>query len=171
MKHLVLGGARSGKSRYAEACALALGKPLVYVATAQARDTEMTARIAEHKTRRSDRWTLVEEPLRLAQRLDSMRDPSLCIVVDCLTLWLSNCLERGCWNDERTQFLATLNQIDSDIILVGNEVGSGIVPMGELSRTFTDENGWLHQELAQQCSHVTTVIAGLPLSLKEPKQP
>ena len=171
MKHFILGGARSGKSSYAGACALATGKTPYIIATGQAGDSEMSARIAHHQAQRDARWTLVEEPLKLAQSLAAIDNSEHCVVVDCLTLWLSNCLAQGCWESEKQQLLSSLNQLQSDIILVSNEVGGGIVPLGELARLFVDESGWLNQNLAGQCSHVTTVIAGLPMTLKEPETP
>lgn len=168
MKHLITGGARSGKSRYAENCARDSGKELVYLATAQAKDEEMAERISLHKSQRGNHWSLVEEPLQLAQQLEKFSNTESCIVVDCLTLWLNNCLESDCWSKEKSKLIDILRTSEADIILVGNEVGSGIVPLGALTRTFVDENGWLHQDIAKVCSHVTTVIAGLPLVLKEP---
>lgn len=168
MKHLITGGARSGKSRYAERCATASGKKLIYLATAQAKDEEMEARIALHKDQRGAQWTLVEEPLQLSAQLEKYSTGEYCILIDCLTLWLNNCLEEDCWAEEKSNLIAALCSSESDILLVGNEVGSGVVPMGELTRGFVDENGWLHQDIASDCSHVTTVIAGLPLVLKEP---
>lgn len=164
MKHLIVGGARSGKSRYAEDQAKACSTNPVYLATGQARDDEMQSRIRHHQAQRGNEWQLIEEPIALANALAPLN--SQCIVIDCLTLWLSNCLERGCWKQEKYLFLTTLAQHKSDIFMVGNELGSGIVPMGELTREFVDENGWLHQELAALCTHVSTVIAGLPLHLK-----
>lgn len=168
MKHLITGGARSGKSRHAEQCAKDSGKTLIYLATGQAKDEEMAARISLHKNQRGPQWTLIEEPLHIAAQLEKYSSCEYCIVLDCLTLWLSNCLEDDCWATEKAKFIDTLAQSQSDIVLVGNEVGSGVVPLGELTRKFVDENGWLHQDIAGHCSHVTTVIAGLPLTLKDP---
>jgi adenosylcobinamide kinase/adenosylcobinamide-phosphate guanylyltransferase len=164
VKHLIVGGARSGKSGYAEGQAKALSASPVYLATGQGRDGEMQSRIAHHQAQRGSEWQLIEEPITLADALIPLQ--SQCVVIDCLTLWLSNCLEHGCWEDERSRFLTALEQHESDIFMVGNELGSGIVPLGELTREFVDENGRLHQDIAARCSHVSTVIAGLPLSLK-----
>jgi len=164
VKHLILGGARSGKSRYAEDQAKAYSASPVYLATGQAKDHEMQSRITHHQAQRGKEWRLIEEPIALADVLGPLK--SQCIVIDCLTLWLSNCLERGCWESEKYLFFAALGQHKSDIFMVGNELGSGIVPLGELTREFVDENGRLHQELAALSSHVSTVIAGLPLCLK-----
>ncbi len=166
MKHLILGGARSGKSRFAETQAQASGKQLVYLATGSAGDKEMTERIAQHQLRRSDAWLLVEEPIALAEALSSLDDANTVVVVDCLTLWLSNCLAENCFEQEKTTLLAVLPQLQCDVLLVSNEVGSGIVPLGELSRQFVDASGWLHQSLAPTCDQVSVVIAGLPLALK-----
>lgn len=169
--HLILGGARSGKSTHAEALALAARarsekpKKLTYIATATAGDDEMSERIKRHKLRRSEQWLTIEEPLDLASAISKLDDSSI-VLIDCLTLWLSNCLHANCWDKQKTMLLNALAQSKADIIMVSNEVGSGIVPMGELSRQFVDESGWLHQELAQLCENVSLIIAGLPLSLK-----
>jgi adenosylcobinamide kinase/adenosylcobinamide-phosphate guanylyltransferase len=172
---LILGGARSGKSRFAEERALASGKALVYLATAETRDREMSERVKLHQQRRSDDWALIEEPLRLAETLQQHSQTDNCILVDCLTLWLTNCLlqsedvkQDGVWQSERTKLLDTLQTLPGDVIFVSNEVGQGVVPMGELSRKFVDEAGWLHQELAKVCNSVVFVVAGLPQFLKSP---
>lgn len=167
MMHLVLGGARSGKSRYAEQCARDSGKTLFYLATAEARDPEMQARIAHHREQRGALWQLREEPLLLSDALAALDSPNHCLLVDCLTLWLSNCLAVNRWEELRAALLDTLPQLAADIVLVSNEVGQGVVPMGELTRRFVDESGRLHQDLASQCHRVTLVTAGLPLTLKE----
>lgn len=164
---LILGGARSGKSRLAEERALASGKQLFYVATATAGDGEMVERIRIHQQRRDGSWQLLEEPVALAKLLRDHDSPDHCILVDCLTLWLSNCLYHECWEEQREQLLAVLPTLQSEVILVSNEVGSGIVPLGELSRRFADESGFLHQALAKLCGRVTLTVAGLPLELKQ----
>lgn len=169
MKHLVIGGARSGKSSYAEEIALRSDKQRFYLATGEAGDAEMAARIASHQARRDDQWVLVEEPTHLARCLESVDGSNHFIVVDCLTLWLSNCLHHNCLEQEKTKLLEVLEKLNADIVLVCNDVGSGVVPMGELSRQFVDHSGWLQQEVALLCTHVTVVFAGLPLALKEPK--
>ncbi len=175
MLELILGGARSGKSRFAEERALASGKALVYLATAETRDREMSERVKLHQQRRSDDWALIEEPLRLAETLQQHSQTDNCILVDCLTLWLTNCLlqsedvkQDGVWQSERTKLLDTLQTLPGDVIFVSNEVGQGVVPMGGLSRKFVDEAGWLHQELAKVCNSVVFVVAGLPQFLKSP---
>jgi adenosylcobinamide kinase/adenosylcobinamide-phosphate guanylyltransferase len=166
MKHLVLGGARSGKSHFAESCAQKTGKILHYIATAQGLDAEMQARIERHRAKRTDDWILHEEPLALADTLATLDGAEHCILVDCLTLWLSNCLAAGSWDEHRKNFLSLLPNLSAELILISNEVGNGIVPLGEVSRQFVDESGWLHQQLADRCDRVTLVIAGLPQSLK-----
>jgi len=164
---LILGGARSGKSTLAEQRALQSGLELVYVATATAGDSEMTARIRHHQQRRGDAWALVEAPLNLADALRQQHGEPRCIVVDCLTLWLSNCLHHECWEAQKRALLDALPHLSGHIIFVSNETGLGVVPMGELSRRFVDEAGFLHQQLAALCQRVTLTVAGLPLVLKE----
>ncbi len=170
MKHLILGGARSGKSRFAEDSALASGKSLVYIATAQALDDEMRARIAHHRQGRDEAWVTIEEPLALAASLEKHAGESRCVLVDCLTLWLTNIMLAGetIFLREREALLACLPQLSGDIIFVSNEVGMGIVPADALSRRFVDEAGRLHQALAQCCDRVTFIAAGLPMPLKLP---
>ena len=167
MIHLVIGGARSGKSRFAEQTATASGKQPVYIATAQAGDDEMAKRIAHHQSRRDGSWLLVEEPLSLATVLATEDASGRAILVDCLTLWLNNCLHANCLEYEKRRLLEQLPTMDADVVLVINDVGSGVVPLGELSRRFVDESGWLQQELAVLCSRVTLVTAGLPMTLKD----
>ncbi|KZC15886.1 adenosylcobinamide kinase/adenosylcobinamide phosphate guanyltransferase [Rhodanobacter sp. FW510-R12] len=169
MRSLILGGARSGKSALAERLALASGRAVVYIATAQARDGEMVERIAHHRARRPLAWACVEEPLALADVLRQRARADRCLLVDCLTLWLSNLLgdaDASCFERERAALLDTLPQLPGEILLVSNEVGMGVVPMGELSRRFVDEAGRLHQALAAVCDRVIFVAAGLPLTLK-----
>ena len=163
---LILGGARSGKSRLAEARARESGHRLIYIATATAGDDEMAARIGHHRARRGPEWQTVESPLDLADTLDTLARPDRCLVVDCLTLWLSNCLHHQRWPAERDALLKAVGRLPGRVILVSNEVGSGLVPLGELSRHFADESGWLHQQLAQVARRVTLVVAGLSLELK-----
>ena len=174
--HLILGGARSGKSSFAETRAeqLALseksatpGTRLVYIATATAEDNEMKHRIEQHQRSRSQFWIVIEEQIKLTDVLKGITEPSV-ILVDCLTLWLSNCLhdDEAVWKQQKNQLLSYLPNTKHDLIFVSNEVGHGIVPLGKLSRTFVDESGWLHQSLASICTEVTMVIAGLPQKLK-----
>ena len=167
MKWLILGGARSGKSRYGEQQALATAKTAFYLATGKAGDNEMAKRIAHHQAQRANSWTVVEEPINLAQTLLALDDPARVILVDCLTLWLSNCLHENGFESQRSALFEILPLLHSDIIFISNEVGSGVVPLGQLSREFVDYSGWLHQKLAKLCDRVTLVVAGLPLHLKE----
>lgn len=171
--HLVLGGARSGKSAYAEKMAQESALPVTYIATAQVYDTEFGARIQHHKDRRPADWALVEEPHYLAQTLSRLAAPNQCLIVDCLTLWLAQWLCPDCnppqdsgWEQEREAFLMLLPKLPGTIILVSNEVGMGIVPLGEINRQFQDAQGRLNQAVAAVCNQVTFVVAGLPLKLK-----
>lgn len=169
MKEFILGGARSGKSAFAQRQAQASGLNVIYLATAQAFDAEMVERIARHRAERPEDWGLVEEPLALAASLRSHAAPDRCLLVDCLTLWLSNLLAAG---DDRlsaeiSDLLETLPTLPGHVLLVSNEVGQGIVPANPLARRFRDEAGWLHQAIARCCNRTTFVIAGLPLTLKD----
>lgn len=166
---LVIGGARSGKSSYAESVAKQSGKAVIYIATAEVGDQEMAQRIEKHKAQRPQEWQVIEEPLQLATVLKQYSREDNCLLVDCLTLWLSNCLFKGTgtsWQTYKSELLATLESLSGQVILVTNEVGCGIVPMGEVSRRYVDEAGWLHQAIAAQAEKVTLVTAGLPMSLK-----
>ncbi|MFT5577953.1 MAG: adenosylcobinamide kinase/adenosylcobinamide-phosphate guanylyltransferase [Paraglaciecola psychrophila] len=169
MKELILGGARSGKSVMAEQRAQASGLELVYIATGQGGDSEMSDRIAHHRQRRGEQWTLVEEPIMLAQVLQEQASDQRCLLVDCLTLWLSNCMladDTTTWAAQREALLAVLQTLPGHIIMVSNEVSMGLVAMEALSRQFVDQSGWLHQQLAQRCDRVTLSVAGLPHTLK-----
>lgn len=170
MIELILGGARSGKSRYAEQCAENSAKKKYYLATAQALDNEMAERIRHHQQRRDESWQTIEESIALADKLEQHSACDHCIVVDCLTLWLSNALmseDTGLWQREKNKLLEVIPALSADVIFVSNEVGVGIVPMGELSRRFVDETGWLHQDIARLSDKVVMVIAGLPQILKD----
>ncbi|MBF0443963.1 MAG: bifunctional adenosylcobinamide kinase/adenosylcobinamide-phosphate guanylyltransferase [Magnetococcales bacterium] len=170
---LILGGARSGKSSLAEDLAKKTGLDVTYVATAQARDAEMQTRILQHKKRRPSHWQLVEEQLKLSSALATHAKDGRLLLVDCLTLWLSNILLQPdwqqLWEKEKRDLLEIIPTLASPIILVANETGLGIVPMGELSRNFVDESGWLHQDLAKICDRVIFTVAGLPMVLKGEK--
>ncbi len=169
MKELIIGGTRSGKSRLAEQHALNCGLHVTYIATATAGDKEMATRIAQHQSRRPAEWALVEEPVRLADALQSHAAQECCLLVDCLTLWLSNLVsgdEVAQLEEERDRLLRILPDLPGHIILVTSEVGMGIVPMGELSRRFSDEAGWLNQSVAAICDQVTLTVAGLAYPLK-----
>ncbi len=169
MLTLILGGARSGKSRHAQTLAERSGLPVTVIATGQARDAEMAARIARHQAERPAHWRTVEQPLHLAEAL--RQTAGSIVLVDCLTLWLMNLLEAGetVFARERAALLATLPTLSGDILLVSNEIGLGVIPLGELSRRFVDEAGWLNQDIARLCGNVTFVAAGLPLALKPVK--
>ena len=169
MLTLILGGARSGKSAFAERLATESGLDVFYVATAQALDGEMADRIAHHRSRRPVAWKSFEEPTALAAVLRAHARANRFLLVDCLTLWLSNLLgidEGAHFDQERDAFLDSLSTLPGDIAFVSNEVGLGITPMGELTRRFVDETGRLHQALGQRCDRVVFVAAGLPLILK-----
>ena len=168
-KTLILGGVRSGKSRLAERLALESRLPVTYIATATGDDAEMRARIAAHQERRPDHWQVVEEPLQLASVITQHAREERCLLVDCLTLWLTNWLlhpETTRLDAERAAFLSALSQATGKLILVSNETNMGVIPMGELSRRYCDEAGQLHQAVAQCCDQVVLTAAGLPLVLK-----
>jgi adenosylcobinamide kinase/adenosylcobinamide-phosphate guanylyltransferase len=169
---LILGGARSGKSRLAEARITNNSpKNVIYVATATAYDDEMQARIKHHQQRRPAHWLLIEEPLELGDIIQQNNQSDTVLLIECLTLWLTNLL---CHDDseqfarQKSHFIEQLQQTQATVILVSNETGMGVVPMGELSRRFVDEAGFLHQELAQLSERVTLVVAGLEHCLKQP---
>lgn len=193
MKELILGGVRSGKSCLAERRARESGLEVVYIATARARDDlELQQRIEQHRQRRPAQWTTIEEPYQLAAALRINAGAGRCILVDCLTLWLTNLLcadaappantdaSRVTAPDafqvtvpgashlatERAALLDTLPGLPGHLVLVGNETSMGVVPLGELSRRFVDEAGCLHQELARLCDRVILTVAGLPHFLK-----
>jgi adenosylcobinamide kinase/adenosylcobinamide-phosphate guanylyltransferase len=163
---LVLGGARSGKSSYAES--LLAGRPALYLATGQAFDDEMAERIRLHAARRGPDWALIEEPLELAEALDRHLDSQRPILVDCLTLWISNLMHAGRDIEAETAKLAeVLAHPAGPVVLVSNEVGMGLVPDNKLAREFRDHQGRVNQRLAQACRRVAFVAAGLPLILKD----
>jgi adenosylcobinamide kinase / adenosylcobinamide-phosphate guanylyltransferase len=166
---LVLGGARSGKSRYAESLIAGLPPPWqppwTYLATAEAGDEEMSARIAAHRARRGSQWRTVEAPRDLAAALKSYH--SRPVLVDCLTLWLSNLMLAGADIDAEIDRLErTLAGARAPVVLVANEVGSGIVPDNALARRFRDQQGSLNQRLAARTDRVVLIVAGLPLAVK-----
>ncbi|MCU4530061.1 bifunctional adenosylcobinamide kinase/adenosylcobinamide-phosphate guanylyltransferase [Acinetobacter sp. P1(2023)] len=172
MLQLILGGARSGKSRLAEQTAISMQLAVTYVATAQALDPEMQNRIVHHQNQRPAHWFLVEEPLFLAKTLQRIDRPNQIILVDCLTLWLTNLLmleDQNVQQFECEQLLKVLPTLQSEIILVSNETGLGVVPLGEISRRFVDEAGRLHQALGQIADKVVFCVAGFPMILKGEK--
>ena len=163
---LVLGGARSGKSRYAEQTVMASPPPWVYVATAEPFDTEMTARIAEHRGRRGGQWQTIEAPLDLAGAIASA-PAAATVLVDCLTLWLNNLMFNNRDIDAETQRLETaLAARQAPSVLVSNEVGSGIVPDNAEARRFRDLQGRLNQRIAARADRVVLLVAGLPMVVK-----
>ncbi|MDR2165463.1 MAG: bifunctional adenosylcobinamide kinase/adenosylcobinamide-phosphate guanylyltransferase [Zoogloeaceae bacterium] len=184
MAEFIIGGARSGKSAHAERLAReaeATGIRVVYLATAEARDDEMARRIAHHRARRPARWTTREAQLHLAATLRAEAAPRVCVLVDCLTLWLSNLFFAGQAADqasagamtdcallahETAALLDLLPRLPGRVLLVSNEVGCGIVPADPLARAFTDAQGRLNQQVAACCERVTFMAAGLPLRLK-----
>lgn len=177
---LILGGARSGKSAFAERLAVDGAREVIYIATARAGDGEMGDRIAHHRERRPEHWTTVEEPLLLADAISRHSTLNNLILVDCLTLWLSNLMfsdgreypETGTidlpalFHEQRRAFIDALQSASGDVILVSNEVGLGIVPMGAVTRSFADEAGRLNQSVAAVCDRAVFIAAGLPLTLK-----
>ena len=166
---LVLGGARSGKSRFAERLAESQAGPCLYLATAEAGDDEMQARIADHRARRGSRWQTFEEPLDVPAALARLTGPGRAVLVDCLTLWLSNLLaSTRSLDEEQEKLLRTIDDLAGPAIFVSNEVGLGIVPDNDLARRFCDRAGALHQALAERLDAVIFIAAGLPLLLKAP---
>lgn len=173
-QHLILGGARSGKSAYAEKLASESGLEVVYIATAQVYDSEFGERVSHHQQRRPAHWKTVEVPHKLADTLRAEAAPGRCLIVDCLTLWLAQCICPECappegvdWQEERSALLEALPALPGKMLLVSNEVGMGIVPLGEINRQFQDEAGRLNQAVAALCNRVSFIAAGLPLALKE----
>jgi adenosylcobinamide kinase/adenosylcobinamide-phosphate guanylyltransferase len=165
---LVLGGARSGKSRMAENLAQS---PKYYIATAEAFDDEMKNRIATHKVQRGDGWETIEAPIALAAAITKHDRPETFILVDCITLWLSNLLLADMdWEDELEQLLGVLGSLKGEVVIVSNEVGLGIVPDNALARRFRDAQGIANQSIAEVADVVVMMIAGMDLQLKGPQQ-
>lgn len=173
MIELVLGGARSGKSRYAEQQAIKSGKQVIYIATAEAGDTEMQKRINIHRQDRPQDWETVEEPIRLAEIIKKYDNQQNYLLVDCLTLWLSNILfnkqgelQQAIFEKQTNELLAVLDNFSGQIILVTNEVGLGIIAIDKMTRRFVDEAGFLHQKIAALSDKVVFITAGIPQALK-----
>ena len=173
MRTLILGGARSGKSRYAEQCAVESGKEVIYIATATAEDAEMRERIERHQLDRLKGWKTIEEKVELARVLKEEAAEQNFLLVDCLTLWLNNILfdrqggmQESLFERETAALLGVLEELPGHILLVSNEIGQGVVPIGKMTRRFVDEAGRLHQNLAQICDRVVVVTVGLPQILK-----
>ena len=173
MIELILGGARSGKSRLAEKTAMASDLDVIYIATATVYDQEMAERVEHHKDQRPDHWQVVEAPIELAKVLKQYASTDHCLLVDCLTLWVTNLLcndDPEQFESQRSAFLECLPELEGRIIFVSNEVGMGVVPMGELTRRFCDESGRLHQVIAELADKVILTVAGLPHILKDEQQ-
>lgn len=166
--HLVLGGAKSGKSLFAEKTITSSPPPYVYMATAQVLDHEMAERVRHHQARRQGPWTTVESPYELVENLLQLQGKGASVLVDCLTLWLSNLLlqEPAKLDPLIERLVDFIKIVDYPLVLVANEVGSGIVPDNPLARAFRDLAGRTNQLLAAACPAVTLVVAGLPLPLK-----
>lgn len=164
---LVLGGARSGKSAYAEGLVESSGLKPVYLATGRAFDGEMEKRIASHKQRRGDTWQTIEEPIDLTEVLEDLSGNGQAVLVDCLTLWLTNLmLDQRDIDGETGRLCRSLNSYNGTIVLVSNEVGLGIVPENDMARVFRDHAGRMHQHIASLAETVWFVAAGLPLKMK-----
>jgi len=180
MKILILGGVRSGKSRIAEQLALQSAQlkhgKLIYIATSFPYDAEMQQRVDEHQAQRQQSaysWTTIEESLYLAKVLDEYSAPDTTILVDCLTLWMTNLLchaDKQLLQQETQALLQQLDHCRGNLIFVSNETGLGIVPIEKLSRQFIDKMGLFHQQLAQVCDRVSFVVAGLSLPLKQHRE-
>ena len=181
MVELIIGGVRSGKSALAQARAVQSGRNVAYIATASAQDVEMERRIAHHRSRRPAQWDCIEEPLHLAAALRRAARPDRCLLVDCLTLWLSNLFIAGAaaqqadagkpidcplLSGEVSALIEALPALPGIVILVSNEVGSGVVPVNAQARAFSDEHGRLNQRVAAVATRVTLTVAGLPVELK-----
>jgi adenosylcobinamide kinase/adenosylcobinamide-phosphate guanylyltransferase len=169
---LVLGGARSGKSRYALELAEAAARARLYLATGSAGDDEMAARIAMHRAERGEGWTTLEEPLALAAALEAQARPDRVILVDCLTFWVANAMFAGRDLAGETKDLsAKIGMLKGPVVFVSNEVGAGLVPETKLGREFRDWQGRINQDVAAACDCVVHVAAGLPSLLKPTPAP
>ena len=165
--HLILGGARSGKSRHAQSLAEAFDGDLIFIATGEAYDEEMAERIDRHRADRGPRWNTIEAPLALGDAIRAHAAPDRLLLIDCLTLWVSNLMHAGRDIGGATDdLIAAMRDAQGPVILVSNEVGLGIVPDNALARRFRDEAGRVNQAVAAAASEVSFVAAGLPLRLK-----
>ncbi|AJX31610.1 bifunctional adenosylcobinamide kinase/adenosylcobinamide-phosphate guanylyltransferase [Burkholderia oklahomensis] len=175
----VLGGARSGKSAHAERLAAAGGRPVTYIATARVADDEFAERVAHHRARRPADWALVEAPVELARAIAQLDDPNACVLVDCLTLWLTNllCPADGQGVDDAlgdarvAELEAALRATRAQVIVVSNEIGFGVVPLGAETRRFVDTLGRVNQRIAALATRVTLCVAGLPVTVKHEGDP
>lgn len=169
MKHLVLGGVRSGKSAFAQKQVALRGLPVCYIATSQIWDDEMAARVSVHQESRPSDWQLIEEPIELARTLASLSLSGNAVIVECMTLWLTNllCLDDEVRFEQETEaFLGAVEAFQGELVIVSSEVGLGIMPMNAMARRFADEAGLMNQKLAKLTDQVTLVAAGLPMPLK-----
>ena len=169
IKTLVLGGMRSGKSAMAQQLAQQRSQSVIYLATATAGDAEMAQRIERHQQDRPPHWALIEEPIKLAESIKANDQAGQVILVDCLTLWLTNLLmldDDRQLSAQQQALLDIVSTLEGELILVSNEINMGVVPMDALSRRFCDEAGRLHQALARQCDEVILMVAGLPIKAK-----
>ncbi len=173
MIELVLGGAKCGKTRYAEQQAAASGKQVIYIATAEAGDIEMTDKIRNHQQDRPKHWKTIEEPIKLAETIQNFSNENSCLLVDCLTLWLSNILfskqgelQLDVFKRESNALLQTLASFTGQLIMVTNELGLGVIASNKMTRRFVDEAGLLHQKIATVSQRVVFITAGLPHRLK-----
>lgn len=175
--HLIVGGQRSGKSRHAERLgrawlAGAEGRSVAVVATALASDEEMRQRIERHRRERPEGFVTLEAPVHLGQALRCAAAPGRLLIVDCLTLWLAQCLAphvtadavRSDWIELKADLLAALAGLDGPVLLISNEIGMGVIPMGPEVRRFVDELGWLHQDVVRHCALITLMVAGQPFT-------
>lgn len=174
MKTLVIGGARSGKSIHAAQLAQERARDVCAIVTATVSDAEMAARIAAHRAARPAHWHVREEPLRLGEAVREEGEQHALLLIDCLTLWTANCLwaqatpepDTSRWQREREDFFAALQASSRELIIVTNEVGTGIVPENAAARLFRDEHGWLNQKVAALCEQVVLVVAGIATRIK-----
>lgn len=169
MKSLVLGGVKSGKSRHAQTLAEQSALPVKFIATALAQDSQMSERIARHKLDRPDNWVVIEEPYALGAAIESADHPGCCVLVDCLTLWLTQVLmkeDAAVLEREKQALLQAIANAQGELIVVSNENNMGIMPLGELTRVYCDEIGILHQQIAELSDRVLLSVAGLPMMLK-----
>lgn len=169
MNTLILGGVRSGKSRLAETMASASARAVTYIATAGADDDAMAARITQHRQRRPAEWGNLEEKIHLTRALETVAAEQNCLLIDCLSLWLTNLLlseNETLLDTEIAALLAFLSDCPADVIMVSSESNMGVIPMGELSRRYCDLIGLLHQQVAAVSDRVILTVAGLPFYLK-----
>ena len=169
MKTLILGGVRSGKSQLAETLAQQSGLAVTYIATASGDDEAMAARILLHRQRRPEQWRSIEEKIHLAQSIQSVAAANTCLLIDCLSLWLTNLLlseDETLIDNEINALLTCLTETPGEVIMVSSESNMGVIPMGELSRRYCDMIGQLHQQVATVSDRVIMTIAGLPHTLK-----